>query len=140
MVEQSPQGTSAPMVDIWIKTVCDAAGWNLPGRNLQGGYRFRFAQDITVDISALDQREMLMAAEIVPLTGSNRDQILEKTALAVLPRVFKDTGTVATDPEKQRLILQKKVVLGTLRHAQFSRVMETFLNELHFYRALVPHA
>lgn len=126
------------MIEQWLDVVCKDAGWKKPNANKNGRYRFRLASGVNVDVSSAGPRELRLEADIVKLPASGGEDLLEKAARAVLPRVFKDDSSLGLDPTTGTLILQHTVVLGALRHSQFSAVMENFLNDLHFYRSICP--
>lgn len=126
------------MINQWIEVVCQEAGWEKPHVNSSGRYRFRLASGINVDVSSTGPRELRIESEIVSITGSSGDHLLEKAARAVLPRVFKEGAAMGIDPDTNTLVLHQTVVLGALHHSEFSSVMENFLNDLHFYRSICP--
>lgn len=124
------------MLENWIETVCKAAGWSHPYQHINGAYRFRLQDDVNVDVSSSDHREILLEADIVHIPETSEADMLEKAARAVLPRVFKDSGIVCYHGDSGSLVLQQNVIAGTLRHSQFAGVMEHFLNDLYFYKSL----
>lgn len=132
--------TEPAMIETWIEAVCNAAGWTLPNRNRYGVFRFRLADNVHVDVSSPDPREILLEADITALPGIGKAAVLERAARAVLPRVFKDSGVVCLDRGANALVLQQKVILGVLRYADFPGIMERFLNGLYFYRSILGKA
>jgi len=123
------------MIEHWIKTVCTQAGWALPSKNIHDRYRFRLESDIIVDASSPDERTLVLEAEIAKFSSFDRD-LLKKSATAVLPRVFKDSATLSLNTAGQSLNLHRVITLGALRAADFSSVMENFINDLAFYKSL----
>jgi hypothetical protein len=124
------------MIQRWMEQVCSQAGWAIPAKNTDNVYRFRLEPDIIVDASSPDERTLILGAKVTSLDGFNRDDMLKKTATAVLPRTFKDSATISFDPAGQDLFLHCVITLGALRVSDFSGVMESFLNDLAFYRSL----
>ncbi|MCK5099136.1 MAG: type III secretion system chaperone, partial [Desulfobacteraceae bacterium] len=123
------------MIQRWIESVCSHAGWEVPGKNIEGKYRFRLEPDIIVDASSPDERILVLEAQVTTFSRFDRDSILKKAATAVLPRVFKDTFTLSLDNAKKRLCLHSVVTLGALRASEFPEVMESFINGLVFYKS-----
>ncbi|MBI9092602.1 MAG: type III secretion system chaperone [Desulfobacterium sp.] len=124
------------MIEHWIQSVCSQAGWTLPSKNIDDKYRFRLEPDIIIDASSPDERTLVLEAEIATLSRFDRDEKVKKAATAVLPRVFKDSATLGMDMANQRLHLHRVVTLGALRASDFTNVMESFINDLAFYRSL----
>lgn len=124
------------MIKPWMEAICAKAGWNVPGINSSDRYRFRLDGDMIIDASSPDHRTLVLEAEIRKLSRADRDQTIQRAAAAVLPRTFKDTAILSLDMDEQSLHLHRVVLLGALRASEFSDVMEDFINDLAFYKAL----
>ena len=124
------------MIKPWMEAVCAKAGWSIPGIDSRDRYRFRLDGGMIIDASSPDHRTLVLEAEIKKLSRADRDQTIQRAATAVLPRTFKDTATLSLDMEKLSLHLHRVVLLGALRASEFSDIMEDFVNDLAFYRAL----
>ena len=125
-----------PVIEQWIDSVCAHAGWDRPQRDGRDRYRFRLEQGLTVDASAPDQRTLGLAALIASPGQPDFDALVFRAATAVVPRAFKDGAVVSLDPDTGDLCLHAQITLGALRASEFPGIMERFLNELAFYRAL----
>ena len=119
-----------------MEAVCAKAGWAVPSINSSDRYRFRLDRDMIIDAASPDQRTLVLEAEIRKLSRANRDQTIKRAATAVLPRTFTDTATLSLDMENLTLRLHRVILLGALRASEFSDVMENFVNDLAFYKAL----
>jgi hypothetical protein len=124
------------MIKPWMEAVCAKAGWSVPGIDSSDRYRFRLDGGMIIDASSPDHRTLVLQAEIKKFSQADRDQTIKRAATAVLPRTFTDTATLSLDMEKKSLRLHRVVLLGTLRASEFSDVMENFVNDLAFYKAL----
>ncbi len=124
------------MIKPWMEAVCAKAGWSVPSINSNDRYRFRLDRDMIIDAASPDQRTLVLEAEIKKLSRADRDQAIKRAATAVLPRTFTDTATLSLDMENLSLRLHRVVLLGALRASEFPDVMEDFINDLAFYKAL----
>ena len=122
------------MIERWIDGVCSRAGWAPPRVNNQGKYRFRLESGGAVDASSPDDRTLVLEADVGSVDGGDGEALFRKAATAVLPRVFSDGGTLCL--RQKRLWLTWVVTLGALRASEFPGIMESFLNDLAFYRSL----
>lgn len=124
------------MIEQWITSVCSEAGWDRPSINIEGKYRFRLESDMAVDASSLDERTIVLEAAVKTLEQHGGEVFLKKAGSAVLPRVFKDNGTLSWLPGTKTVYLHQVVTLGALRASDFPGVMENFINTLAFYKSL----
>lgn len=90
-----------------------------------------------VDASSPDGRTLRLSSDLGPLPpGGQGDHLLRQAGVAAVSRTATDTGVISLDKKRGMLCYDAFHSLGVMRAGEMQIALESYLNELDFWRDL----